>query len=157
MGYVASITTSARENQHVRILDFYLALGRIRISIPGLNPGFPYLVCKNIMQDQAWREISQWPSGYRSSVDLKVPGSDLAGGGIQGMTVWHFITQSLSLSLFNVSILLTEYWKGSKNLFIFPHSCFSVVSGHMVLCCGRWQHWLPSPIRGFLMKKFWDM
>ena len=33
-------------------LDFYLTrdritLGRIRISIPRLNPGFPYLVCKN--------------------------------------------------------------------------------------------------------------
>ena len=40
MEYVMSITTSAC--QLVRILDFYLTLGRIRISILGLNPGFPY-------------------------------------------------------------------------------------------------------------------
>ena len=33
----------ARENS--RFLSY---LGMIRISIPGLNPGFPYLVCKKI-------------------------------------------------------------------------------------------------------------
>ena len=37
--------------KHVRILNFYLTLDnldRIRISIPWLNPGFPYLVCKKL-------------------------------------------------------------------------------------------------------------
>ena len=37
-------------SKHVRILDSYPGLdnlGRIRISIPWLNTGFLYLVCKN--------------------------------------------------------------------------------------------------------------
>ena len=29
---------------------FYLTLGTVRISILGLNPAFPYLVCKNISE-----------------------------------------------------------------------------------------------------------
>ena len=34
---------------NVSILDFHVTLCRIRISIPGLNPGFSFLVCKKLV------------------------------------------------------------------------------------------------------------
>ena len=59
--------------KHVRILYFYLTLNRISISIPGLNLGFPYLVCKNMVSDQptllaTHPEVLDIPTG--SQMDL---------------------------------------------------------------------------------------
>ena len=49
MAYVTSITTSAyqtRENSRFLSYPELDNLSRIRISIPGFNPGSPYMVCK---------------------------------------------------------------------------------------------------------------
>ena len=65
------ITTSAYQT------DFYLTLDRIRFSIPGLNPGFPYLVCKNrhpdlnLLQDTEDRRMDDHIGSISSYHTLK--------------------------------------------------------------------------------------
>ena len=68
MAYVKSITTVLIK--HVRILNFYLTLGRIRISVLGLNPGFPYLMC--YMVKLCFENISHMEIGHEISKEKSI-------------------------------------------------------------------------------------